>query len=29
MKEGGKPGVPPYRPCAESDDDVVPAQEVS
>jgi hypothetical protein len=28
MKEGKVP-VPPHRPCAESDDNVVPVQELS
>ncbi len=28
MKEGTEP-VPPCRPCAESDDNVVPVQELS
>jgi len=28
MEEGTVP-IPPYRPCAESDDDVLPVQEVS
>jgi hypothetical protein len=28
MKEGAVP-VPPYRPCAESDDDKLPVRELS